>query len=155
MRVKHSRAARENRMVQGFGPVQQILGVSDSHLGILPLRVSQKIHPVFAIDLFVEDRAGFGPLHIPTALIGGEQDSLPLPMDEILRTSQTQLGIAFVGKMSIYVVVSRIREIERFTNFHDSRILNSSSLFIGSLALKNRLITPREMNSVLTSGVSE
>jgi len=93
--------------------MEQVFGVSEAHLGVLATRVREKIHPIFTINLFGDDCAGFRPFHIPLALVGGKDNALPLPVDQVGGGGKTELGILFIGTNSIYVVVSRICQIKR------------------------------------------
>src|SRR5712692_3755699 len=106
--IKGAGAVGENRMIKGFRPMEQVFGISDAHLRILATRVREKIHPIFAINFLRDDCAGLGPFHIPLALVSRKHNASPLPVDQVGRCGETELGIFFIGTNSIYVVVSRV-----------------------------------------------
>src|SRR5450631_927381 len=98
-------------MIKSFRPMEQVCRVSHTHLGISSECVAQKIHPIFPIDFLGNDGAGFRPLHIPLSLISRENDALPLPMYQIGRRGETELGIFLVCTNSIHAVVSGIGKV--------------------------------------------
>jgi len=145
--VELSRTARQYRRLRRFGPVHEVGRVCQSHLVILIGSRTEKIHPVLAVDFLGHDRARLGPTGVPVALVGGHDDSLAFPMDEIVRSCKTELRV--LG------VVPRVGQVERIPEFHQPRIFYPTVLFVVGFGRQHRFGTAREMNAVGTFSVAK
>src|SRR5216684_3252303 len=63
--IKFSGAARENRSLRGFGPVEKIARIREAHLVGLVRGGAEPVHPILAVDFFGDDGAGLGPTLVP------------------------------------------------------------------------------------------
>src|SRR5260370_7031063 len=107
--------------------MEQIFGVSHAHLTVFALRVSQVVHPIFAIDFFWNDRAGLRPFHVPFTLVTGNDNALPLPMNQVCGCTQAELSIFLVRSHSINVVVARLVQILLTSTFSQSPAFTSTT----------------------------
>src|SRR3989442_4433036 len=67
--IKFSRAARENRSLRGFGPVEKIARIREAHLIGLVRGGAEPVHPILAVDFFRDDCAGFRSALVPVSLV--------------------------------------------------------------------------------------
>src|SRR5436853_2116205 len=147
-------------MIEHIGPVQQILGRCNRHLGLLMRTVGQIVHPVFAINFLRDDGSGLGPAYIPFPFVRRHDNALAFPMKEVGRCGQALLCIAVnrprgMDAATALIVVTRVGEIKSISDFHNSGIFNAATGFIGRFCDHDRLGSPYEMDTVFTGGVAE
>src|SRR6266568_4030977 len=95
-RIKFSGAARENRSLRGFGPVEKIARIREAHLIGLVRGGAEPVHPVFSADFFRDDGAGLGPAYVPVSFVGGKDHALAFPMGQVTGSGEAKLRVFFV-----------------------------------------------------------
>ncbi len=146
-RVESPRPARQHRHIERFSPVDEIHGVRQAHLVGLVGGGAEEIHPVFSVDLFRHDGPRLGPAHVPPALVRGQNHPHPVPVNEVFRRGQAQLGIL--------LVVAGVGEIVRVTEPHQPRILDAAARFVVGFGRQHRLRPTREADAVRAGGVPQ
>ncbi len=76
--------------------MDQVVGISHTHLIGAFVSVGHEVHPVLALNLLGNDGPGFGPANVPSTFVGGQDHTLTLPVDEIPGSSQTELSVLLV-----------------------------------------------------------
>src|SRR6266699_3011694 len=136
LRSKMATAARKDRRVCRFGPVKQIVGVGKTHLVGLVGGGAEPVHPIFAIDFYGDDGAGLGPADVPVALVGGEDHTFALPMNQVARGGK--------AKLRVLLVVSGVGEV-----------VGAAEFLVVSFGGEDRFGFAREMDGVDAFGIAE
>src|SRR5262249_2632484 len=108
---------------------------------------AEPIHPIFAMNFFGEDGAGFGPAPIPVALIRGENHPETLPMNEIGRSCQ--------AKLCVFLVVAGVGEVVGLIDLYKPRVFHSAVFFVVLFGRENWVGLARKVNSVGTVRIAE
>src|SRR6266571_6646812 len=121
-RVEVPRTTRQYRRFRRFGPVHQVGGVRQSCLIRFFSGRSQEIHPVLAINFFWNDRTRLRPGHVPVSFLRRQDHTFSLPVAQILRGRQAQLGVL--------LVVARVGQVIRAVDLYQPWVLYTSVFFV-------------------------
>src|SRR6266699_2393921 len=147
LRSKMATAARKDRRVCRFGPVKQIVGVGKTHLVGLVGGGAEPVHPIFAIDFYGDDGAGLGPADVPVALVGGEDHTFALPMNQVARSGKAKLGVL--------LVVACVSQVISVAEFLEARVFDPAAFLVVSFGGEDRFGFAREMDGVDAFGIAE
>src|SRR6266851_922557 len=145
--VKFSGTARENWSFDRFRPVDQIGRVREAHLVSLVGGSAEPVHPIFAINFFGNDSAGFGPTFVPVSLVGGENDAFAVPVDEVAGCGEAKLGVFFI--------VAGVGEVVGVAELLEPRVFNAAIFFVVGFGREDGIGAPREVKAVGAFGVAE
>ncbi len=145
--IKFSRAARENRSLRGFRPVEKIARIREAHLIGLVRGGPEPVHPILAFDFFGDDSAGLGPTLVPVAFVGGKDHALAFPMDQVTGSGEAKLRVLFV--------VAGVREVEGVAELLQARIFDPAVFFVVGLGREDRVAMAGEVDAVGALSVAE
>src|ERR1700733_8426720 len=141
-RIKLPRAYRQHWPISRVRPVQQISRRCQPHLVVVVRSCSEIIHPVLAGNFFRHDRPRLRPAHVPPSLVSRKNHASPFPVDQILRSRQTQLRIL--------LVVAGVSQIIGVSEPNQPRVFHSSIFFVILFRRKYWLPPPREGDTTPT-----
>ncbi len=127
--------------------MQQVCRRGQSHLIVVVRGRPQKIHPILAGNLLWHNRPRLRPANVPASLIGGENHTSSLPVDEILRSRQTQLRV--------FLVIAGIGQIISIAELHQPRVFYAAIFFVMFFRRKHRLAPPREMDPIRALSIAK
>ena len=134
-------------MIERFGPGLEIGGPGDTRLIVGAGGVGHVVHPVLAIHTFRKNRAGFRPVDVPPARVGGHDHAAAIEAAEIARCGQRQLRVL--------AVICGVGEIPEAVDRRQPRVFDATALLVGRLGDEDRRLFSRELDAIATLSPTE